>query len=334
MNNNCLIIQPGAVGDCILTVPLIRMLAGIGAVDMMGHTERLAMLAGRTQMAKILSLEVPGLHQLFAEDFDASQPASAFTSLLGDYSLILTFLADDKKVFQRNLARLAPNASSLEVITVKLRPPPDWPGHAADFFIRQVRTRLPKYDFPDDHGLLKPPLLQVSEPDRLRGRALLAERNIDAAAANVIAIHPGSGGKQKCWPWENFRQVISTLQSQDLVVVVLLGPAEMDLWPRQIITAMQTETPVICNGPIGDVAAILTCCDGYLGNDSGITHLAGALNLPGVAVFGPSNPLHWRPLSPRMQIAHRADGSWPTVDDVIAELRYKMLYGKCDVIEL
>ena len=72
-----------------------------------------------------------------------------------------------------------------------------------------------------------------------------------------------------------------------------------------------------------EVTAVLSCAVGYVGNDSGITHLAGMMNVATVGVFGDSKPLHWRPLgkySGYCQAADRGDGNWPIVDDVLTKI--------------
>ena len=323
MMQNCLVIQPGAVGDCILTAPLIRMLADLGPVDVMGHTERLAVLEGRTQINRILSLEVPGLHQLFADD-DGEASSESLVELLSGYQLIVTFLADEKGVFQRNLARLARAESKVEVVSVELRPPSDWPGHAAEFFVEQVRDQFPGYEFAGWDILHKGPLLQATDDDEEKGWAMLAQANVHPQGGNVVAIHPGSGGAKKCWPVENFRQVARELIGRGCQVVMLLGPAEMERWPGETIAQVQAEMPIICDASIADIAAMLSCCAVYLGNDSGITHLAGALDRDTIAIFGPSSSLHWRPLGAKVWVIEVASDAWPDTEMVLGEIERAM----------
>ena len=55
----------------------------------------------------------------------------------------------------------------------------------------------------------------------------------------------------------------------------------------------------------------------YIGNDSGITHLAAAVGTPVVAVFGPTDPAVWGPRGDHVRVVHRA-GGWPSVDEVLA----------------
>lgn len=319
MTNASLIIQPGAIGDCILTVPLLRMLRAIGPVDVMGHPERLALLQGRSEVGKILPLETPGLHELFADCDTFAPSAGPLTDMLSGYELIVTFLADEKGKFQRNLQRFAGR-----IVAVELRPPNDWPGHAAEFFVQQVREQLPDFDLPDMKDLLQGPLLCASEADRLHGQSLLAEHNIDADGGRVIAMQPGSGGTRKCWPLENFRAIADELANRGYQVVMLLGPAELERWPGAVVAAIRSELAVIENADLTDVAAVLSCCCGYLGNDSGITHLAAALGTPTLAVFGPSNRTHWQPLGEQAHIAHGEIGLWPDVGHVLSGMMYRL----------
>jgi ADP-heptose:LPS heptosyltransferase len=70
------------------------------------------------------------------------------------------------------------------------------------------------------------------------------------------------------------------------------------------------------------LAAVLAESRGYFGNDSGVSHLAAALGVPTVAVFGPTDPAVWAPLGPEVSVvAPRGDAPWPTVDDVLIALR-------------
>jgi ADP-heptose:LPS heptosyltransferase len=54
----------------------------------------------------------------------------------------------------------------------------------------------------------------------------------------------------------------------------------------------------LCNAELTTVTALLHCCELYVGNDSGISHLAAAAGCPGVVLFGPTSPILWGPVSP------------------------------------
>jgi ADP-heptose:LPS heptosyltransferase len=121
-----------------------------------------------------------------------------------------------------------------------------------------------------------------------------------------IAIHPGSGGAAKCWPVENFAEVIERLWQQNRPVLLLTGPADNDRLESilgQLSPAPKPElVQVLANKPLLEVAHHLQACWGYLGNDAGITHLAAILGVPTVAIFGPSDPAVWRPVGPCVKV--------------------------------
>jgi ADP-heptose:LPS heptosyltransferase len=69
------------------------------------------------------------------------------------------------------------------------------------------------------------------------------------------------------------------------------------------------------NAPLLEVAARLKNCSTYLGNDSGVTHLAAMLGVPTIALFGPSNPHMWRPVGPWVQVLYN-----PELENILVEV--------------
>jgi len=112
----------------------------------------------------------------------------------------------------------------------------------------------------------------------------------------LLMIHPGAGGIAKRWPAEGFARVLAELgSSRNLALVVHQGPADADavaaLSARHrgpIIRLTDPTLPVLA-GAMTHVAA-------WLGNDSGVSHLAAAIGVPAVVLFTASN-LAWRPWS-------------------------------------
>ena len=105
-----------------------------------------------------------------------------------------------------------------------------------------------------------------------------------------IVLHPGSGSPKKCWPY--FNQLGKMLANP----VVLIGPSEEEF---------NTPHRILRNLPLADVLNLLRSCRLYVGNDSGITHLAGYIGCPTVALFGPTDPRVWGPLGRRVRIIWR-----------------------------
>jgi len=131
------------------------------------------------------------------------------------------------------------------------------------------------------------------------------------ASSRILVIHPGSGGKRKRWALEGFTHVARWWRSRaNRHIVILLGPAEEDegeMWRREGIVEDSL--------PLWQAAALLSRTDVYAGNDSGVSHLAGAVGARGAVVFGPTCPKQWRPLGGALTVvANRA--CCATVSDV------------------
>jgi ADP-heptose:LPS heptosyltransferase len=104
----------------------------------------------------------------------------------------------------------------------------------------------------------------------------------------AAALHPGSGSERKNWPIERYRELAHLLERKGLRTVWVLGPAEDEGCAPAGSTVWHSPSLV-------DLAAFLARCELYVGNDSGVTHLAAASGCPTVALFGPSNPAVWGP---------------------------------------
>ncbi len=113
-------------------------------------------------------------------------------------------------------------------------------------------------------------------------------------------MHPGSGGYSTARRWapERFAQLADTLFNDTGGQLILLGGLEEAELHRQIIELMQSDMPVRSfagKGNIRVAAAILEQADLFIGNDSGLMHLAVAVGTPTVAIFGLTNSSAWGP---------------------------------------
>ncbi len=118
-----------------------------------------------------------------------------------------------------------------------------------------------------------------------------------------LAVAPGSGHPLKNWPLAHYYEVSRALSWEyGLGVVWLAGPAEEVMLPYLESLAEAQGQTLLANRPLTRVAQVLSRCRLYLGNDSGLTHLAAAVAGPEVlALFGPSDPKVWAPLGPQVQ---------------------------------
>jgi ADP-heptose:LPS heptosyltransferase len=141
--------------------------------------------------------------------------------------------------------------------------------HAADFYLAQART-LARCD--------APAIPRIGCPRQDEGFAV---------------IHPFSGSPKKNWPLERFRELAAWLEKR-LPVHWCAGPNEDWKVPGEV-EAWRIEN-------LHELACRLACARLYIGNDSGITHLAAAAGAPVVALFGPTDPAVWAPRGARVRI--------------------------------
>src|SRR5262245_60507087 len=108
----------------------------------------------------------------------------------------------------------------------------------------------------------------------------------------VMMLAPGSGAREKNWPTASFYAVADWWRQTGGAVVVILGPVEEE---KGDYTALCQGAVVARNLSLGKLAALLARSALYLGNDSGVSHLAAALGVVTVVLFGPSNVYQWGP---------------------------------------
>jgi ADP-heptose:LPS heptosyltransferase len=120
--------------------------------------------------------------------------------------------------------------------------------------------------------------------------------------SNRIMLHPGSGSFRKCWPY--FHELADRMKEP----VFIVGPNESNFRSRH---------PCLSGLSLLEVAAELRRYRAYVGNDSGITHLAAYLGVPTTALFGPTDPHIWGPLGKRVRILSNPSLDAISVEDVL-----------------
>ena len=298
------ILQPGAIGDCILTLPLAEFMKDcldLGGIDILGHTEYIGILPGRTCIDSVRSMDSMNLHRLFVETnaFDLAD-GDPLINAFADYAWIVTFLGEPNSHFEQNLIFTANCSHSSEVITLSMKPPEDYSNHLTDYYRQQ---------FVDESGLSSEPqqiergtrLIKSTEADVNKGRELLKEIQVDSFE-KLVVIQPGSGGLHKCWYLDNFLAVAKELRSKGVEVVFLLGPAEQERFSNTAIKDINNVARCLTDLSLTQVVCLLSCSDGFIGNDSGITHLAAGMGVRTLVVFGPTNPAVYKPIGPAVTV--------------------------------
>jgi heptosyltransferase II len=148
--------------------------------------------------------------------------------------------------------------------------------------------------------------LGVPEEKRQRADEFLRKSGVRQGSLRIAVGAGASYGSAKCWPPSKFAEVASRLQSGADAEVILFGTAA-EASVSTAISAEMRRPPIDLTGKtaIADLPALLSQCDLFIGNDSGAMHVAAAVGLPIVAVFGPTDPEGTAPVTPRCSIAQQ-----------------------------
>ncbi len=127
----------------------------------------------------------------------------------------------------------------------------------------------------------------------------------------LIGIHPGGSSFDKRWPEKQYAELADRLAHHDNVTILLLrGPGE-EVLTDNIQKGMQSASIAHTPETIRELGALLSCCDLVVCNDSGPMHLSAALDIPTIAIFGPTDHVAWHPLSENASIVRRDMPCWP-----------------------
>ncbi|HEX3408783.1 MAG TPA: glycosyltransferase family 9 protein [Candidatus Binataceae bacterium] len=280
-----LVIFPGALGDLVCLIPALRVLARQhpgASVELMARAELARFATGRLLgggdrsdgSSRGHSIDRRELAQLFAAG--RGPVAAEAQAFFGLFEHVYSFFAADDEHFRAALD----TASGGRASYFSFRPPGS--GHIAAAYLREIGAENPEAILGYSIELYREDM-DLAE-DRLAGLGL--------EAGHFVLIFPGSGSPAKNWPAENYAS-LTTMLIERMRPLVILGPAEAAL--RPIFTA-QAGLPVLTHLELAEVAALARLAAGFVGNDSGVSHLAAAAGAPGVVLFGPTDPARWRPL--------------------------------------
>lgn len=297
MNGKILIIRGGAIGDFILTLPVfaaLRTSLPVAEVHVLGYP-RVAQLAVDGGLAKeVRSIESRTLAGFFARK---GELAAEWQNYFAGFAVILSYLYDPDGYFQVNVAR----CSKAHFIAGPHRPDDSAGIHATDVLLKPLE-RLAIFDADSVPRLSLSPLPSTLTPQ--------------------LALHPGSGGERKNWPearWAEFLQRI--VSETDLPLLLVGGEAEGERLQRLASVLPANRTEVLQNVPLVNLARRFASCRAFVGHDSGITHLAAAVGLPGLVLWGETARVVWAPKSPALRVLATTQGlAGLAVNDVFQAL--------------
>ncbi|MBW2412580.1 MAG: glycosyltransferase family 9 protein [Deltaproteobacteria bacterium] len=274
-NIRLLIIHQGALGDVVLTFPAISALRQKSdCIDILCQDQIGKLAAKLGLIDKGYPLEAAYFATLFSDQVDAK-----IINLIRSYEKILVFS------FSAELENAINHMSTCPCLRIPPRPPPRDSIHVAEFLFKNLI----------DGGLLTDADADEAMINRQPKQSRRGGRSTDASK---IIIHPGSGSIRKHWPLTRFLDLAEVLEEKGWQPQFVCGPAEPDLEAE----IKNHNRQVYRFNELTDLVDWLKTAGGYIGNDSGISHLAPFLGLPSVVIFGPADPKRWKPVGPRVQI--------------------------------
>ena len=137
--------------------------------------------------------------------------------------------------------------------------------------------------------------------DLLSGKLLLDGRL-------KIGIFPGAAWDYKCWPADRFADIADQMRGKYNAAILLFGGAADAELVSQVHDSMQTD-PILFRTDLqlGQLAALISCCDQFVSNDTGPAHIAVALGIPTIVLFGATNHLKFGPLDPMHTVIRYGD---------------------------
>lgn len=267
-----LIIHHGTLGDVITTFPaLLRLRRSFGNIDALLRDELGKLAAELKVVDRWFALEAAAFASLYAESIDP-----AVKSLLCAYGSIVLFS------FSRKLQETINKITEKKIHLIPPRPDVDQNIHVTS----HIAANLAKRGMIDDTD---------NDLDSLFFSKVFSGRRDRRYDAAKVYLHPGSGSRKKNWAAANFIETAAILMSNGYTPEFILGPAE-HFMAESLQAQADDKIKIRIFDDLLELTSLLKKAGGFIGNDSGISHLAAFLGLPTVAVFGPSDPQRWKPV--------------------------------------
>jgi heptosyltransferase II len=292
------------VGDAIMALPALQV------VRQRFPEARIAIVArpyvadiyrGQQICDQLIPYHAQGVH---AGIFGRERLAAELHAQRFDLSLLLqnafgaAWLAWRAKIPER-IGYARDGRSLLLTKPVPVPKPGEIPKHEQYYYLELVRRAGWLETLPEVSSIT----LKVSEEKRCDAARSLAEFGVHE---NVLRVAIGAGasyGSAKCWAPARFAELADRIQAQSDADVVLFGTSAETAVSNAISSAMR-RPPIDLTGKtaIADLPALLSHCHLFIGNDSGAMHVAAAVGLPVVAIFGPTDPFGTGPVTPLCSI--------------------------------
>ena len=300
MQKKIIVIRGGAIGDFVLTLPVISALKERftqSRIAVMGypHIVQLALLGGLAD--EIRSIDSRSLAPFFIPGGNLPLDMVGFFS---DAAIVISYLYDPDEIFQENVLRCFNGV----FISGPYKPSETSGIHATETFLKPLE-QLAIFS-PNSTPKIKIPSDENERHDKF-----------------WLAVHPGSGSETKNWPLPKWKDLINKLMELEQVKILLVGgEAEGDRLDLIASVIPEKKIELARSLPLKELALRMNKCDAFIGHDSGITHLAAALGLQGIALWGTSSLDIWKLRSEIFKVIKYPGGiSNISIDEVFNELK-------------
>jgi heptosyltransferase-2 len=279
-----LVIRGGAIGDFILTLPALGALRQRwreAHIEILGYPHIVELAVGRYYAQASRSIEYGALSGFFAPNATLD---AALSGYFASFDVVISYLYDPDRFFEQNLRRVGVK----HLIVGSARPTE---LHAAAHYAKPLES-LAIYA----EDLV--PRLHLLEQDIEFGNNFLG-----APEPFRMAVHCGSGSARKNWPARFFAEVCLWFRlSWEAAVVCVSGEAD-SVPTAEFLKLLGAPHPLEArNLKLTQLAGVLSQCHAFLGNDSGISHLAAAVGIPTVVTWFPGTSAIWQPRGENVRV--------------------------------
>ncbi len=273
-----LLYHTGALGDFITTLPALALWKNktrpADRLVLLGKSSIGALALDARLIDESWDIDSPRFIPLFRDDYSptAANILSAF---------------DAAVVFSKSPSPLLANLRKSGIAELHLQEPfPATPGmHVVDYHLSL---------FADPETLALHEKIPRMSPS---SAAFAQSRDLLPGNIHPVALHPGSGSALKNWPIDRYMELADRLRRQGLPIAWIRGPADVPFEvPSGDLSIVEPPLPIL--------AAFLAGCRLFIGNDSGVAHLAAAVGCATLAIFGPSDPAIWSPRGPWVEVVY------------------------------
>lgn len=293
-----LFIRGGAVGDFILTMPSLRLVRETlpdNEIEVLGYPSIASLAVAAGLADRVRPLEDPRLATFFAP---GAKLDPEWCDYFAGFDVVVSCLYDPDGHFAGNLRV----AGVKTLVTCPFRPdetPPHVP--AAVQFAKPLESLGLFLDDPILDLTYRPP----SEADPLLPR--------ECDGSPLVALHPGSGSPRKNWNPDRWIEVLQALHRErpERRFLITSGEAEMETIDPFLADLRETGLPVhsLSLLPLPALGALFGRLEGFLGHDSGLSHLAVSAGARCLLLFGPTEAGIWAPVAPRAKVLKAPAGN-------------------------